>query len=730
VRLEHVAVTVVRLYRLSGAWQRKATRIRRLVRYTVDAVLLAASALRARWRRQLPAAMAQTHADVQSAIPASVQRLPAGLAHPSFRFEGAPLASIVVPIYNHLEQTMHCLRSLAEVGASCPFEVIVVDDGSSDGSAQWIETCPQVRLHRMSENSGFVDACNAGAGIARGQYLVFLNNDTEVTAGWLDALIDCFNTVPRCGLVGAKLIYPDGSLQEAGGIVFADGNACNYGRGGDPADPRYDFVREADYCSGACIALPTLLFRSLGGFDIRYAPAYYEDTDLAFSVRAAGYQVIYQPRAEVVHFEGKTAGTDTSSGAKRFQRINREKFVAKQQLALLSQPQAQDFARSPERCATHRRGQRVLVIDADYPRPDRDSGSLRMFNMLVLLRELGCHVQFWATGAADRDDYARTLEQHGIELILAPSRTQALRWWYEHGATLDVVLLSRLPVALGSLRLARSYAAQAAVIFDTVDLHFLRIARGAAMTGDSAAATWAEELRQSELDLMRKADLTLVVSEYERNLLRELVPAVDVQVLSNVHPVHGRHAPFAARAGLLFLGNFEHEPNIDAARWLIEEIMPRMRTRRAGVNLHIVGYAAIEALAGCVSEDVQVHGFVADLEPVLRSVKLALAPLRYGAGVKGKINMAMSYGVPVVTTPVGAEGMALVNRRDAMIAESCDAFVDAIAELYDSEQLWLTLSDHGMENVRRHFSPDEARQTLKRVLTVKSKFHAPDLARG
>jgi GT2 family glycosyltransferase/glycosyltransferase involved in cell wall biosynthesis len=650
------------------------------------------------------------------------------MAHPSFGFENAPLVSIVVPIYNHLEQTRQCLFSLAGVGASCTFEVIVVDDGSSDGSAEWVETCPQVRLQRMVENSGFVAACNAGAAAARGQYLVFLNNDTQVMAGWLDALIGCFKTVPRCGLVGAKLIYPDGTLQEAGGIVFADGNACNYGRGGNPADPRYDFLREVDYCSGACIALPASLFQSIGGFDVRYAPAYYEDTDLAFSVREAGYQVIYQPRAEVVHFEGKTAGTDASSGIKRFQKINREKFVAKQQQALSGQPQPEDFALSPERCATHRRGQRVLVVDADYPRADRDSGSLRMFSMLVLLRELGCHVQFWAATATGRDDYARMLEEQGIELIVAPSRAQALRWWYAHGASLDVVLLSRLPVALGSMRLARRYAAQATLIFDTVDLHFLRVARGAAMNGNSAEAAWAEELRKSELDVMRRADLTLVVSEYERNLLRELAPAVDVQVLSNVHPIHGRQAPFAARAGLLFLGNFEHEPNIDAARWLVGEIMPRLRTRLAGVILHIVGYAGIEALVGCASKDIVVHGFVADLEPMLCSMKLALAPLRYGAGVKGKINMAMSHGVPVVTTPVGAEGMALINRQDAMIAEGCDAFVDAIVELYDCEKLWLTLSDHGLENVRQHFSVDSARHALKRILAAKSEFHVPESA--
>jgi GT2 family glycosyltransferase len=696
VSREPVVSARVNLPARPGRWRRALTRAVRMLNFVVDNTRLVASELRARQHSQPAIVPGRVLVEGAEAAGWSGARRPVAAVHPVFRSEGAP-----------------------QVSTACTFEVIVVDDGSTDDSAEWLAGCPQVRIQQMAENSGFVNACNAGACIARGRYLVFLNNDTEVTAGWLDALIGTFEQHPDCGLVGAKLIYPDGSLQEAGGIVFADGNACNYGRGGSPQDPRYNFVREVDYCSGACIALPTELFRALGGFDSRYAPAYYEDTDLAFSVRAAGYRVIYQPCAEVVHFEGKTAGTDTSTGIKRFQRINREKFVAKQHHALVSQPQPQDFALSPGRCATHRCTRRVLVVDADYPRVNRDSGSLRMFNMLVLLRELGCHVQFWATTATDCDDDARMLEQQGIELIVTPSRAQALGWWYAHGSSLDLVVLSRLPVALSSLRLARRYAAQAAVIFDTVDLHFLRIARGAAMHGSSTEAAWAEELRHSELGLMRQADLTLVVSEYERNLLRELVPVVEVQVLSNVHPVHGRQAPFVSRKGLLFLGNFEHEPNIDAVRWMIEEIMPRLRERLAGVVLHVVGYAGIEALEGCTSEDVHVHGFVADLEPVLRDVKLALAPLRYGAGVKGKINMAMSHGVPVVTTPIGAEGMALINRRDAMIADGREAFVDAIAELYENEQLWMTLSENGLENVRCYFSVEAARLALQRILATK-----------
>ena len=161
----------------------------------------------------------------------------------------------------------------------------------------------------------------------RGQYVVLLNNDTEVTGDWLDALMRVFETRPDAGLVGSKLIYPDGSLQEAGGIVWQDGGAWNYGRGDDASRPAYNYVRETDYCSAASVMLPTELWKALGGFDLRYIPAYCEDSDLAFRVREAGYKVYVQPKSVVVHHEGKSNGTDTAAGIKHYQVLNHRKLV-------------------------------------------------------------------------------------------------------------------------------------------------------------------------------------------------------------------------------------------------------------------------------------------------------------------------------------------------------------------------------------------------------------------
>lgn len=420
-----------------------------------------------------------------------------------------------------------------------------------------------------------------------------------------------------------------------------------------------------------------------------------------------------EPGARLSRRSGPNEKYKAYRQAGRGEAVNRDQVRTEWRQAQLTPAGSAD---SSGHRGTFRTGQRVLIVDVDLPRANRDSGSLRMHNILLLLRDLGCHVLFWPTAASGRDDCARALEREGIELVLTRRPVQTLRWWYTQGAALDVVILSRQPVALGAIRFARRYASRALLVFDTVDLHFLRMTRGAAVHGNSVEAALAEDMRRSELDLMRRTDLTLVVSEYERSLLHQLVPEVDVRVLSNIQPVHGGQASFAGRDGLLFLGNFQHAPNVDAVLWLISEIMPRLGERLPGATLHVVGYASDVALKDFAAANVHVHGFVADLEPILREVKLALAPLRYGAGVKGKINMAMSRGVPVVTTTVGAEGMGLVDRRDALIADDPVAFVQAIVDLYADERLWLGLSAQGLENVRRHFSPALARDVLREIL--------------
>ena len=219
-----------------------------------------------------------------------------------------------------------CLISINESNDITPYEIIVADDASDENIGEIVAQARYIRYVRNETNLGFLKTCNKAASIARGKFLLFLNNDTVLLPGWLDSLVDVFEKFPRSGLVGSKLLYPDGRLQEAGGAVWQDGAGANLGRYGDPASPVYNYLREVDYCSGACILIPRSIWDALGGFDELYSPAYYEDTDLAFRIRAAGYKVFYQPKSQVIHFEGTSSGTDIGSGIKQYQQVNQGKF--------------------------------------------------------------------------------------------------------------------------------------------------------------------------------------------------------------------------------------------------------------------------------------------------------------------------------------------------------------------------------------------------------------------
>lgn len=626
----------------------------------------------------------------------------------------APVASIVIPVYNHLDTTLVCLRALAETRNRTPHEIIIVDDCSSDASATTLPSVQGLRYLRNQENLGFIGACNAGAAQACGEFVVFLNNDTAVQDGWLDALVDTFEQHRDVGLVGAKLVYPDGRLQEAGGIVFADGSGWNYGRFDDPADPRYNFVREVDYCSGAAIAIRTELFRQFGGFDTHYAPAYYEDTDLAMKVRQAGLRVLYQPASVVVHFEGISSGTDTSSGTKRYQVVNQEKFLARWKDALAHHAAAgSDIAIARQ----HRARKHVLVIDATTPQPDHDSGSVRLCNILRLLLEEGCAVTFFADNRAFVEGYTQALQQLGVEVLWHPFLSDPVAWFEKNGKRFDLVFVSRHYIASSYVDLVRKHARRARLAFDTVDLHYLREQRAAKLAGSADMARAAEKTRTQELALIHSSDVTLVVSPVEKELLAREAPGAQVEILSNVHEVFGRRRDFAERHGIWFVGGYQHPPNVDAALWFAREMLPLVRTELPEVVLHLVGSRApAEVKALGEIPGIEFHGFVTDIEPFLDGCRLAVAPLRYGAGVKGKVNMSMSYGQPVVATPIATEGMFAEPGRDVLVAESPADFASAVVRAYRDEALWMQLSDNGLANVARYFSFESARSALRQLL--------------
>lgn len=628
-----------------------------------------------------------------------------------------PRTSIVVPAYGEPLLTFSCLASIARHTGG-DYEVIVVDDASAQPLSDALAEVTGVRFERNARNLGFIGTCNRAATLAHGNTLVFLNNDTLVTAGWLDALLRVLDDHADAGLVGAKLVYPDGRLQEAGGIVWRDGSAWNLGRDDDADRPEWNYVREVDYCSGACLAVPRSLFAELGGFDTRYAPAYYEDADLAFAVRASGYRVFYQPAARIVHFEGRTSGTDLTQGVKRHQAINQEAFASKWSFALAShRPNGVQAARERDRWATRR----LLVIDACMLMPDHDAGSVRMQAILELATSLRCKATFVADNLEYREPYVSALQQCGVEVLFHPYVRSIAELLLTRSREFDVILLSRHYIAARHIDTVRRAAPRALIVFDTVDLHFLREERLAALDGGRAAALSARAKRNEELALIAKADVTLVVSPVEQEVLRELAPASRVMRLSTIHEPVREAAPWSSRRGLLFIGGFQHPPNVDAVLWYAREILPHVRRVLPGVKTYVIGSRVPASIGALAAADFAILGYVPDIVPYLAGCRVSISPLRYGAGVKGKINTAMSHGLPVVATTASVEGMHLTDGVDVLVADEPEAFARAIARVYEDRELWERLSVAGRRNIGQHFSRAIAREALTELLALASK---------
>ncbi|MEO8439048.1 MAG: glycosyltransferase [Spartobacteria bacterium] len=617
--------------------------------------------------------------------------------------------SIIIPVCNQFSFTQACLASLQRHAANERFEVIVVDDGSTDSTAGEMDHTPGVIYLRNENNVGFIASCNRGAEKARGRFLVFLNNDTEVTAGWLHALRETFALEPRAGFVGAKLVFPDGSLQEAGGIIWRDATGWNFGKFDDPEKPEYNFLREVDYCSAACVMVPKAVFDSVGGFDSKFAPAYYEDVDLAFKIRRTGARVLYQPLSEVIHFEGATGGTDLSSGTKKYQEINRTKFAECWSDVLARKATNGDLT-THEALAPGQR--RILVIDHHLPMPDRDAGSLRMFHILDLLHQLGHRVTFVPDNLADIPPYADDLQKRGIEVIYHPYLKSVRGFLEKEGHKFDAVLLSRCDFAKKHIADVRQHAPQSRIIFDTVDLHFLRQQREAELTQDAEIKRGAEEKQREEYSLIDEADETWVVSDFERQLLHRDHANKSIEVVPTIVETPGSATPFSLRHGFLFIGSFQHAPNVDAVLYFVNAIYPLISPRLPQAKFYIIGDKAPPDVIALASERIIVTGLVPEVEPLFESVKLSVAPLRFGAGVKGKINQSMGLGVPVVATSLATEGMTMTNREDILVADSPADFAEALIELYESEILWQRLSENGLAKTKALYSREAARDRL------------------
>ena len=627
-----------------------------------------------------------------------------------------PIVSVVIPVYNQFGYTYNCIKSIVQNSGDVPYEILIADDCSTDRVHELEKYVTGITVIHNEKNLRFLRNCNHAAEQARGDYILFLNNDTQVQPDWLAPLVALMEREPEAGMVGSKLIYPDGYLQEAGGIVWNDASAWNYGHRKDPLDCEYNYVREVDYISGAAIMIRADLWREIGGFDERFAPAYYEDTDLAFEVRKHGKKVLYQPLSVVVHFEGVSNGTDLSSGQKAYQVANREKFCEKWKDVLEKEnyPNGTHVFQAKGRSRFRKH---ILVVDHYVPNYDKDAGGKCTYMYMKTFVKMGLEVTFIGDNFASPQPYTTELQQLGIHVLYGDFYYLNKEYWLmDNLSNFEYVYLQRPHISIKYIDLVRQYS-RAQIFYFAHDLAHIREMREYKITGDPAMLESSQKWKKIEYELFDKCDVGHVVGSYEQGIMQKAFPNKPIRNI----PVYvyddlptGINKDFSTRKDLMFVGGFAHRPNGDAVRWFAKEVFPTVLQRYPDIKWYVIGSRVPDDILALANEHIIVTGFMPDedLEKMYRTCRMAVVPLRYGAGVKGKVIESAYYQIPLVTTPIGAEGLVCDNGVFA-IEEDAQAMAKRICDLYEDFDALREMSDKGKQFIESGFTTAAAEKLLR-----------------
>lgn len=537
-----------------------------------------------------------------------------------------------------------------------------------------------------------------------GERVVLWDGTSEPHPGWLQALDECLDRFDGAGMAGALLLAPDGRIAAAGATILPDGRLAPLGCGERPDHPAFASVAPVEALAFGAVMIPADIWRRFGGLDPEITCPTLALADFALRLREAGLRVLCQPFARLTA-PAVRAPADPWADAFGRWRVRRRRAAGGSGLASLglSRP-------SPPR---------ALFVDNLVPTPDRDSGSGDIHCVMRIFVALGYQVTFLPVGDLARADrYVDDLRRHGVRVAANGLFSSAEAFLAGEKSPFDLIMLHRGSLAGGPLfDKLRDHSPQARLVFNAVDLHFLRLEREALLTRSPGKLEEAFRAEQIEMAVITRADCTVLLSHAEQRLVADLLPLARTCVIPIAREIAGRRAPFAPRRGVLFVGGFRHQPNVDAVLAFARDVWPLVR-RRLAVPLGIVGGDVppeVQALANA-ADGIVVHGHVEDLAQVLAGCRLTVAPLRFGAGIKGKIVSSLAAGVPCAASPIAVEGMGLADGVHLRVAGSPEAFADAVVEVHEDEATWTALSDAGLDFATATFSVAGAKRRISAML--------------
>ena len=604
------------------------------------------------------------------------------------RTSSMPRISIIIPVFNHWWVTYRCLRAIQKTDNISEFEIIVIDDASSDLTSQALKSVRGIKVVRNKRNLGYLESTNLGAKFRHpsSEFLLLLNNDTEPLGNWLDELLRVFESNGRAAIVGSTLFYPDGRLQESGAQIFSAGNGWNIGRLAN-FNELFSSLRQVDYCSAASIMITTKFWEEASGFDIRYKPAYYEDSDLAMYAWSSGYEVLISPKSWVIHHEGTSHGTSIKSGVKKYQSINRTRFVNKWKDELIEHWLDADYPR-----VEFSRESKGIVVMCDYQLPDesRDSGSQRTIRIAELLMKLNYHVVIACVDNSARAIQLEKLRSAGVEVFTDHKdfyeslrlRSKRLRlFWAIREETFNYFAPN-----------LRSLNTSIPLVADLLDIRF-----------DDAQQ---KKISKKQIAISNLSDITILVSPTEAAAL-SAETSTKVESLWYDFPVRNSEYVSLGRSGIIFVGGFRHIPNHQGIMWFATEVLPLIRERGFTEEVYIIGsgldFDTTDTLSrlGCT-----VVGYQKDLDVFYNSSKVAIVPLKTGAGLKGKLAEALSFGLPVITTSIGAEGFFKVTSNDSpfLVNDSAEDFANAILKVVTDVAYATSISQNAIRYTETYLS--------------------------